>query len=699
MSFGNHKPEHHDSRGSLPFNDDLDKLNQLGGLNDLMGPKPQGNLDRLAHDGNKLGHDLKHPSLDKAGMDHTLGDVGKFADDLNNSPLGKLDNLAGDLAANDANGQNGDADKDKVKRPENDLDALNDLGNVGSLASRADKGDHGKQKGQDIKPAEALKDASNLADDLKHNQPHKLGKDAGKLGKDAGLGALSFGPMEDTAFGKGKNPLDHPLDRKVANGSIMPEDLRNQRGNDSYHPRPPKTLLDRLKDGGKYVGRKFKDGLKSAFSHATSGVMSAVHHLTGASIAKATAAKIVASGMIIPALAGGGLIGIAVNQDSNYQVLDAGNICGVANDNGTGFADDDDGGAAGGGSAGQYEANAKKIFMYLVKHEGFGGAGSAGAVAVAKRESGFNPKIGNTGGGVVGIFQWSGWSNTVNGSRIHAGGIIKTEADLTLANELKLTSYELHHGYSKARTVVGHAKDPGQGALDWSQYYEGVSLSDGQTKADMITASAKSYYKQFGGSKYQPNDSLLGKAAGAIADANSSIAETINNLICKGGNSGGPAVAGSWGKPFPGFNRGSISSPFGPRDMGWHDGIDIGTANHTGVIRAIHGGKVTKIGCIGSTQNDLGYFIIVQSPDGYSEIYQEFAFSMADGKKVSKVKVGDTVKTGQPICELSPSTPNTTHIHIGVFKGSGSQLFSDGISHSFTPNYPKWKDPAKLILG
>lgn len=725
MSFGNHKSEHHDSRGSLPLNDDLDKLNQLGGLNDLMGPKTQGNLDRLAHDGNKLGHDLKHPSLDKAGLDHTLGDVGKFADDLNNSPLGKLDNLAGDLAANDANGQNGDADKDKVKRPENDLDALNDLGNVGSLASRANKGDHGKQKGKDINPADALKDASNLADDLKHNQPHKLGKDVGKLGKDTGLGALSFGPMEDTAFGKGKNPLDHPLDRKVANGSIMPEDLRNQRGNDSYHPRPPKTLLDRLKDGGKYVGRKFKDGLKSAFSHATGGVMSAVHHLTGASIAKATAAKIVATGMLVPALAGGSLIGVAVNQDNNYQVLDAGNICGVANDNGMGEADSD--GAVGntGGSDGDFKTSntarkhAKSVFMAWV-NLGLSGAAASGIVGWTNSEGGYGildraeghygndektngiaygvAPINDHGGG-GGIYQFTPYTKFagLNDKK----WLSAREQNKFVMKSLKggdwISSYDLT-GKNHSFKEFAHEKDPGDAALEW-QAYERGQVSAGSDVAQRKIADAKWIYKHFNGSKYQANDSLLGKMAGGIADANSSIAETINNLICKGGGSGGPAVAGSWGKPFPGFNRGSISSPFGPRDMGWHDGIDIGTANHTGVIRAIHGGKVTKIGCIGSTQNDLGYFIIVQSPDGYSEIYQEFAFSMADGKKVSKVKVGDTVKTGQPIAELSPSTPNVTHIHIGVFKGSGSQLFSDGIPHSFTPNYPKWKDPAKLILG
>lgn len=725
MSFGNHKPEHHDSRGSLPLNDDLDKLNQLGGLNDLMGPETQGNLDRLAHDGNKLGHDLKHPSLDKAGLDHTLGDVGKFADDLNNSPLGKLDNLAGDLAANDANGQNGDADKDKVKRPENDLDALNDLGNVGSLASRADKGDHGKQKGQDINPAEALKDASNLADDLKHNQPHKLGKDVGKLGKDAGLGALSFGPMEDTAFGKGKNPLDHPLDRKVTNGSIMPEDLRNQRGNDSYHPRPPKTLLDRLKDGGKYVGRKFKDGLKSAFSHATSGVMSAVHHLTGASIAKATAAKIVASGMIIPALAGGGLIGVAVNQDSNYQVLDAGNICGVANDNGMGFADSD---STGGGANGDWTKpgttaykTAKSLFMSWV-HAGCSGAAAAGIVGyitgeggtfnIPDRAEGHNGNDEKTNGIAYGVTP----TPVGSGYSVGGGGVyqltpytgfapvgdkkwLSVEAQTKYFKKVKLPGWNKAYDYSgKAPTfkAFAHLTDPEDATKAWDAAEIGVVSN----MAGRV-ANAKKAYKMFDGSKYQANDSLLGKVAGGVADANSSIAETINNILCKSGNGdSGPVVAGSWGKPFPGFTKANISSPFGDRG-GWHDGIDVVSLKGPVDIHAIHGGKVAKIGCTTTApdQSQIGYYVIVQSPDGYSEIYQEYAFTKSSGDKVTKVHVGDHVKTGQVIGRLSTSTPGVTHIHIGVFKGSASQLWTDGEAHAFTPNYPKWKDPAKLIFG
>ena len=69
---------------------------------------------------------------------------------------------------------------------------------------------------------------------------------------------------------------------------------------------------------------------------------------------------------------------------------------------------------------------------------------------------------------------------------------------------------------------------------------------------------------------------------------------------------------------------------------------------------------------------------------------------MEDGRRVSKVKEGDTVKAGQPIAELSPSTPGVTHIHIGVYKGSSKELMGRGWKNSWTP-IPEWIDPTTLV--
>lgn len=165
--------------------------------------------------------------------------------------------------------------------------------------------------------------------------------------------------------------------------------------------------------------------------------------------------------------------------------------------------------------------NAQQIFDFLTKKIGFSGAGAAGALAVALRESGFNPKAKNSGGGVAGIFQWSGYSNTVNGSRITAEGSIKSGQDstLTMENELKLVRFELNGGWSRVKSSVGKATDPVTATLNWSRDYEGVSLSDAQTKVDDITANAKAAYAAFGGSKISANSALLGATEAATSGA------------------------------------------------------------------------------------------------------------------------------------------------------------------------------------
>lgn len=173
-------------------------------------------------------------------------------------------------------------------------------------------------------------------------------------------------------------------------------------------------------------------------------------------------------------------------------------------------------------STGTYK-NAKSIFDHLTKKVGFSGAGASGAVAIAFRESGFNPKAQNTGGGVAGFFQWSGFSNSVNGNRIVSGGYIKAGnvSDLTVGNELKLTSYELDHAYKKAKMKAGNAETPKDGALAWTLLYEGVDLSDPQTKPDEIIKNAKIAYELFGGSKIHASSALSGAADTNATDSKS----------------------------------------------------------------------------------------------------------------------------------------------------------------------------------
>ena len=138
----------------------------------------------------------------------------------------------------------------------------------------------------------------------------------------------------------------------------------------------------------------------------------------------------------------------------------------------------------------QKAQNVIDIASYLLSKERFTIQGTSGALAVAERESGFDPEAVNDSGGVAGIFQWSGWSNNVNGNR-WAQAESRT---LSMDIELKLVSTELNGAYKKTKELVSASEDPKQASLDWSLYYEGVALSDGQTKADELQNNAQKWY-------------------------------------------------------------------------------------------------------------------------------------------------------------------------------------------------------------
>lgn len=134
--------------------------------------------------------------------------------------------------------------------------------------------------------------------------------------------------------------------------------------------------------------------------------------------------------------------------------------------------------------------NAIDIANHLMAQEGFTLEGASGALAVAERESGFNPETVNDSGGVAGVFQWSGWSNMVNGNR-WANAESRT---LSLDVQMNLVSTELNGAFTNVKDIVGNATDPVQASLDWSLYYEGVALADPQTKVDTIEVNAQKWY-------------------------------------------------------------------------------------------------------------------------------------------------------------------------------------------------------------
>ncbi|GAB2022654.1 hypothetical protein RyT2_17280 [Pseudolactococcus yaeyamensis] len=168
---------------------------------------------------------------------------------------------------------------------------------------------------------------------------------------------------------------------------------------------------------------------------------------------------------------------------------------------------------------------ATELNRYLIKTEGAKQEGAAGALANAQRESMFDVKAHNPSGGVAGIFQWSGWSNTINGSRITSEGSIKAgdESTLTLENELKLLGYELNGGYKDVKDYIGKATKPEDAADYWLVHYEGVALDDGQGNVKITRQNAIIWYNYFtgggGGTAAQGSleilESQLGKKIGS----------------------------------------------------------------------------------------------------------------------------------------------------------------------------------------
>lgn len=169
---------------------------------------------------------------------------------------------------------------------------------------------------------------------------------------------------------------------------------------------------------------------------------------------------------------------------------------------------------------------AKAIYKWLTEKRGFTGAGAAGALAVAYRESGFRPDAINAeGSGNAGIFQWGGFTSDLNYTRILTTGKIKKgdKSTLTLNNELELMDLELKSSYHKAALSVGRQTDPVEAAKKWSVDFEGVGLDDEkQTKVDSISQWAKEACEEFHCQDDKGDESKLNETTGAASNASQS---------------------------------------------------------------------------------------------------------------------------------------------------------------------------------
>ena len=578
--------------------------------------------------------------------------------------------------------------------------------------------------GRNNRPKNRAQDAPNLGPKGLDSQ---LGKGNGQgLGRVDGLGNGLSSTGNDLLAGlRGINDPDSKGDGKNGSQSGLPDPEKDRENDDDKRG----MGRGRFGDGGfgnRKVGRGMGRGMGKAvpkvaakvggLGKKVTGVVSGgvfnFAHKIGIKITK-TAAGRIAHGLMY-SMVGVCLIVGAYNYQQNAIVKDGYNICNTQNTGDESYAGTTDGSTGSMGSWTQSDSteykNAKAVAQNL-RGLGFSGVAIAGIMGNMAHESGFKTGVLNgSGDGGKGLIQWTGKRRAELESFAKEKGLDSGSLKLQLMmldRDLKKKDFWVSAYKPISPKILSHASSPKDAALRFylSQFEAGGGWShDPDGTAGKREANAQEAYSLFHLSGIKSNDSklnsLLGGDNATVANGNSALAEKANNLLCSNKNQGS-ATAGNWGWPFANFDpKKDISSGFGAVGgrSNWHDGIDIGTATNTGDVLAIHGGKVTDIGCTTKApdQSQIGYYIIVQSPDGYSEIYQEFAFTKHDGDKITKVKVGDNVKTGQVITKVSPSTLGCTHIHIGVFKGSGKQLWSTGEHYYNQPGHG-WLDPVSMI--
>lgn len=110
--------------------------------------------------------------------------------------------------------------------------------------------------------------------------------------------------------------------------------------------------------------------------------------------------------------------------------------------------------------------------------------------------------------------------------------------------------------------------------------------------------------------------------------------------------------------PVPG---GAITSPFGRRDHGHHDGIDVQAPMGT-AVRAARGGEVLYSG----TLRGYGNLVIVDHGGGFATVYAH--------NQQNLVRAGDRVRTGQAIAKLGATGQvSAPHLHFEVRRRNVAQ--------------------------
>lgn len=150
-------------------------------------------------------------------------------------------------------------------------------------------------------------------------------------------------------------------------------------------------------------------------------------------------------------------------------------------------------------------------------------------------------------------------------------------------------------------------------------------------------------------------------------------------------------TSSNWGWPFPNIPRNGEpvvdinGQQYG--HTGWirpgsntdfHDGFDFGAGRYNGNVLSVHPGTVKAI------SDDIGWWYVwVQSPDGYSEVYQECFNSASD----IYVRVGQQVGVGTPIGHVTGN-----HTHLGITHSNIPVAYYHGFLDDGT-----WLNPVQVI--
>ena len=167
---------------------------------------------------------------------------------------------------------------------------------------------------------------------------------------------------------------------------------------------------------------------------------------------------------------------------------------------------------------------------------------------------------------------------------------------------------------------------------------------------------------------------INGETTNIITTSTEEITPVINEIIIKGGQkssyTGGQhgnqvPTKGAWGWP---ASCSSVSSNYGYRWGGLHDGTDIAGCGYGSNIFAAQAGTVEisarKNGGYAGGYGDNGEYIIINHHNGYYTIYAH----LCPGCRY--VKTGDTVQKGQVIGGMGRTGAATgVHLHFGLWYG------------------------------